>query len=107
MVDRAIKKAVRGYLRAARECGINVKKGILFGSQARGTADKWSDIDLVVIAPELERPAPERLVDRLWILGIDTDSRIEPIPCGVKQWETDDGTPILEYARREGIEILP
>jgi hypothetical protein len=33
------------------------------------------------------------------------DVRIEPIPCGEQEWETDGGRPILEIARREGTEI--
>jgi predicted nucleotidyltransferase len=107
MVDRRVRRAIRKYLQAVRKSGIDVKKAVLFGSQARGTATEWSDIDLVVIAPELEAPAPRRLRERLWILSGHTDSRIEPIPCGVNEWETDDGTPILEYARREGIEFRP
>jgi len=36
-----------------------------------------------------------------------TDSRIEPIPCGERQWIEDDVTPIIEIARREGVQVLP
>ena len=32
-------------------------------------------------------------------------SRIEPIPCGLKQWEEDDASAIIEIARRNGIRI--
>ncbi len=31
-----------------------------------------------------------------------TDSRIEPITCGSRQWREDDSSAILEIARREG-----
>jgi hypothetical protein len=33
------------------------------------------------------------------------DSRIEPIPCGSRQWREDDSSVIIETARKEG-EIL-
>ncbi len=33
------------------------------------------------------------------------DNRIEPIPCGQREWEMDQGRPILEIARREGVII--
>jgi hypothetical protein len=38
----------------------------------------------------------------LWHVAADTDSRIEPLPCGEKEWETDDESAIIEIARREG-----
>jgi hypothetical protein len=34
-----------------------------------------------------------------------TDDRIEPIPCGEREWESGDGRPILEIVRREGVVI--
>jgi len=40
------------------------KAAWLFGSHARGTADAWSDIDVIVVAPS-PRPAVERFKDYL------------------------------------------
>jgi hypothetical protein len=34
-----------------------------------------------------------------------TDSRIEPVPVGQRQYEEDDSSAILEIARREGFVI--
>jgi len=106
MVSQAVELIVRRYLAAAAEAGIRARSAVLFGSQARGQTDQWSDIDLVVIAPELEPPTDRRLVDKLWELRATTDSRVEPIPCGQQEWETDQSRPILHIARREGVEIL-
>lgn len=103
MVGQPVGLAVRQYLEAAAQAGIHARRAVLFGSHAKGTADEWSDIDLVVIAPELEPPADRRLVDKLWELRATTDSRVEPIPCGEREWETDRSRPILEIARREGV----
>lgn len=105
MVEQDVETTVRDYLDAARRVGINAHRAVIFGSWARGTADEWSDIDLIVIAPELEAPADNQLVDRLWRLRARTDSRIEPIPCGEREWEQDDTRMILEVARREGIVV--
>jgi len=33
------------------------------------------------------------------------DIRIEPVPCGEREWETEQGRPILDMAREEGTEI--
>jgi len=105
MAGEPVEVVVRKYLEAARVAGIQARRAVLFGSHARGTADEWSDIDLVVIAPELEGPADRGLVTKLWELRAFTDSRIEPIPCGEREWETDDRRSVLEIARREGVVI--
>jgi uncharacterized protein len=105
MVSPAIDLVVRQYLRAVAEAGIHARRAVLFGSHGNGTADEWSDIDLVVIAPELEPPANRQLVNKLWELRATTDSRVEPIACGEREWETDQSRPILEVARREGVVV--
>jgi len=106
MVEIAIASVIKQYLAALPAVGIHASKGILFGSFAKGGGGQWSDIDLVVIAPEFDGPREVSLIKSLW-RATDTDSRIEPIPCGEKEWETDESRPILEIARREGVTITP
>ena len=105
MVAESIQTVVRDYLKAATRAGIPTHKAVLFGSQARGDARELSDIDLVVLSSALEPPHSRDVVATLWRLCIHTDSRIEPIACGEKEWETDDSRIILEIARREGVMI--
>jgi len=105
MVDKSVEIVIRQYRQAAQQAGIHVTRVVLFGSHARGTANHWSDIDIVVIAPELDDLHDRRLINKLWELRAHTDSRIEPIACGQREWETDRARPILEIARREGIVI--
>ncbi len=107
MVAEGIEKSVREYIGAAAEMGIAISRAVLFGSQARGDAGPWSDIDLVVISRQLEPPVDPSVVRQLWRLRGRTDSRIEPIPCGERQWQDDGRSVILEIARREGIVIRP
>jgi predicted nucleotidyltransferase len=107
MVESTITTALKNYVAALSNFGIHASKLILFGSFARGNANKYSDIDLVVIAPEFDKPRETALIEKLWIATISADNRIEPIPCGEKEWETDQSRPILEIARHEGIEIPP
>ena len=102
MVAESVQQVVREYLRAATAAGVPTRRGVVFGSHATGCAHERSDIDLVVLSPVLEPPRSHDLVATLWRLRIHTDSRIEPIPCGEIEWETDDSRPILEIARREG-----
>ncbi len=106
MVDQSIEQSVKRYLLAVRQTGIHATRGIVYGSQARGTARTDSDIDLVVIAPEFDHPGDRSLVERLWALRVRTDSRIEPVPCGEAEWTAPiTGRAIIEIAHREGVEI--
>jgi predicted nucleotidyltransferase len=105
MVNRSVVAGVRRYLRALQDRGVVVRFGIIFGSQARGEADSASDIDLLVVSPRFDRGRKRRDVNLLWRIVAHTDSRIEPVPCGEKQWEEDDVSPIIEIARREGRRI--
>jgi uncharacterized protein len=105
MVDQNIITVIRNYLSGLEQFGIHARCGVLFGSFARGQADRWSDIDLVVIAPEFDGSQDLELVKSLWRGTAKNDDRIEPIPCGEKEWETEHGRPILEMARKEGVII--
>lgn len=107
MVEKSIISAIRRYLRALPTYGIHARQAVLFGSCVRGQAHSWSDIDLVVIAPEFDGQPTVQKVKQLWIATGVSDNRIEPIPCGEKEWDTPSGRPILEIARREGLLISP
>jgi len=104
MVEEAVVAAVRRYLAGLPAVGIHARRAVLFGSFARGEGGEYSDIDLVVIAPEFDGSRELSLVKGLW-RATAGDSRIEPIPCGEQEWETDQCRPILEIARREGVII--
>jgi uncharacterized protein len=106
MVERTILKTIQSYLDAVRQADVRVSRAILFGSHARGEADSDSDIDILVIAPEFDGPYDKCRVDLLWELRAISDSRIEPIGVGERQWQEDDSSAIIEIARREGEEIL-
>ena len=90
-------------VKALKEHKIPISEAYLFGSYANGKNAEYSDIDVVVIAPEFDKPREIGLIHALWRATLLAANRIEPIPCGEREWETDDGRPILEIARREGI----
>ena len=106
MVEPPIAEMIQNYLAAVRRSGIRVSQAVLFGSYARGDARPESDVDILVIAPEFDGPYDKSRIDLLWALRAQTDSRIEPITVGERQWREDDASAIIEIARREGQEIL-
>lgn len=102
MVDEAIRASVEAFLKKVCENGISVQYGVIFGSQATGRSNVLSDIDLLVVSSRFDEKWKRKDVNTLWHLAARTDSRIEPIPCGEKQWLEDDSSAIIEIARREG-----
>lgn len=107
MVDESVVRVVREYLQAVARNGIPVDFGIVFGSQVTGRADEWSDIDLLVVSPRFDGQRTRADANLLWHVATDVDSRIEPVGVGQRQFEEDDGSPIIEIARREGQKVLP
>ena len=67
---------IRRYRMELAKDGIRCEQILLFGSQARGTAHEWSDIDLIVVSPDWARYNGR---ERLEILGMAAGRIMEPI----------------------------
>ncbi len=82
-------------------------KVILFGSHARGEARSDSDLDLLVIEPDLKSRRAEfvRLREALGDLGVPIDLVVVPA-SHVDEWGHFEGT-MLNDALREGRVLLP
>jgi predicted nucleotidyltransferase len=80
---------------------------ILFGSHARGEARPDSDLDLLVIEPELQSRRTEfvRLREALGDLGVPVDLVVVP-SSHVEEWGHFEGT-MLNDALREGRVLAP
>ena len=82
-----------------------VDKIILFGSQARGTADKKSDIDLLIITSKFKnRYAIMREIRRSLL---SFDFAFDIIAVTPEEFERDKNIPgtIARYASQEGITL--
>ena len=106
MVEESVVKGVRNYLRALQDQGLVINFGVVFGSHVKGIPDTWSDIDLLVISPRFDDLRDRKDIDLLWHIAAHTDNRIEPIPCGERQWREDESSAIIEIARREGQPVV-
>lgn len=102
MVDESVVKVVKQYLQTVEKQGIPIRFGVIYGSYARGTPHQWSDVDLLVVSPRYDGKRTRDDVNMLWRIAGRTDSRIEPIPVGERQYAEDDSSAIIEIARREG-----
>lgn len=92
---RIIKRKLKGH----------VKKVILFGSRARGTATKDSDYDILVIVDNREKNVQEVVLDA----GVEMLNRYDAlIGCVLfdeTQWEREKPFPLGLNISEEGIEL--
>jgi uncharacterized protein len=105
MVAEEIKQSVKKYLGALKAGGLVVPFGVVFGSHANGCVGKWSDVDLLIVSRRFDQDYGYDEVEMLWQAATKTDSRIEPVPCGLKEWEGESDSPIIEIAKKEGEKI--
>ncbi|OGG24162.1 hypothetical protein A3A79_03145 [Candidatus Gottesmanbacteria bacterium RIFCSPLOWO2_01_FULL_43_11b] len=95
---------IRRYKTVLTDNGIPVKRMILFGSYARGTAKPWSDIDVCVVSPKFGKKPFSEMV-RLAKLTISVNTMIEPHPYNPKDL-TDKWDPLAAEIRRYGKTIV-
>ena len=100
MIDRriALDKIIKGLETYGAE------KGILFGSCARGDADRWSDIDLIVIK-QTDRRFLDRLLDV--VEYIEPDFGLDVFVYTPEEFERmlDEENPFLTHAM-EGAKVI-
>lgn len=97
IAEKLIKEAARRLVK-----GFHPQSIILFGSYARGTADKHSDVDLLVICP-FKKDRKKIMVEMdmaLWGLGMARDI----VVLTLEEFKAEKEIPgtIARYAWREG-----
>lgn len=95
---------VRLYAEALRRQGVVFSHLIVFGSQAKGTAKKWSDIDVCVVSPQFGK---DRHTERVSLMRVRDDRLldIEPHPYNPKDL-ADKYDPLASEIRKYGIPVV-
>lgn len=99
---RALKLAQKVRERLTESLGKPVKV-IMFGSQARGDATKYSDIDLFVIVPALDDKVRYLISDVTWEVGFEAGKVISAIPTTQEKMKRYAFLPLYKNVKKEGI----
>jgi UTP:GlnB (protein PII) uridylyltransferase len=76
---------------------------ILFGSRARGDADPYSDMDIVVVVEDLTDEVERHISDCAWEAGFEQGVVVVPIVFSRYQWESGPERFLLvAQAAKEG-----
>lgn len=102
-IDPSIKKAVQKYQKILRQAHIPVEKVIIFGSQTKGTAKPWSDIDVCVVSSIFGKDRHDERV-RLMHLTSPINLNIEPHPYNPADL-MDKWDPLAAEIRKYGLTI--
>ena len=77
----------------------------LFGSQARGNASGESDVDVLVILPDLEKKTLDAVFDVAWEIGFEAGKVISVVPATREELTLLSASPFFQAIQREGIPV--
>ena len=87
-----VKKILKAYKSELNKHGIRVIKMLLYGSYARGNPKPYSDIDIVVISPDLAKFSALKRQEFLARYTIAVDAPLEVIGYTPKEFSAAGGT---------------
>ena len=100
-----IKKNVKEYVQLLKTDGFVIEKVILYGSYAKGTYHKNSDIDICLISKKFGKD-PHRegkyLFRKLWQLK---NANLEPVGYSPKDFYKKDSSPLINEIQKSGTEL--
>lgn len=93
-LQEKISNAIGGHVRV-----------ILFGSQARGEATGESDVDVLVVLPDLKKPTLDLVLEIAWEVGFEAGKVISVIPAADDEMELLSASPFFQTVLKEGIAV--
>ena len=101
-ISTSVMKSVERFLEAAQQRA-RIEAAYLYGSQAGGTAEPWSDIDLALVSADF---AGDLFQERLALmrLAAQIDDRIEPYPFTPERFTVND--PLVSEICRAGLRLI-
>lgn len=107
MSKRQAANITKTYAKALTKDKFNFERVYLFGSQAKGKAGVFSDIDVAVVS---KRPGRGKTYlsqkMKLWKAAVDVDTRIEPVLLSIEDIEESTASIIGDEVRKHGIRVI-
>ena len=98
LVSDEIGEKLKKFLNMVSLSGLHIEKAIIFGSYAKGKADKWSDIDIALVSKDFT--GVRKKLNRCLI---KVDSSIETHPFRPEDFTRENF--FVDQIVKEGIEI--
>lgn len=80
---------------------------VLFGSRAKGNAETYSDMDVLVVVDDLTREVEDYISDCAWEAGFETGIVVVPVVFSRNEWESgpERYSLLAEAVKTEGVYI--
>ncbi len=104
MSQREVVEKIKRYCSLLTMRGIEIDRAFLYGSWARNEASENSDIDVMLISSMFDTFDPA-IKAKAWRLTEEVDLRIEPYTVGIKKFQEDSFSPLVQVVKKQGIEI--
>lgn len=107
MTDEQLRQIARYLLYSVPNDRIPVRARI-YGSRARGDADAWSDLDVLIeIRTSVDQTVKQIVRERAWELSLTYDILISPVVVSEADFETGPlaRSGFAQNVLREGIEV--
>jgi predicted nucleotidyltransferase len=103
-ISNKVQSEINNYIEALQNDRITISDVYLYGSYAKGTSNKWSDIDLCIVSPDFEDTYVA--TQYLWKKRLkDFDLTIEPIAFTPQDFNSSY-SPLVGEIKKTGIKIL-
>lgn len=101
-LSKKVTAEVQSYLELLKSDGFNVRSAIVFGSNAKGKTNAWSDIDVCIISNDLKKK--KWPLEYLWVKTAKLkNNRIEPV--GFTPEDFIDESPLVWEIKQTGITV--
>lgn len=100
-ISKSITAQIRDYAKTLRKDNLPISRIVLFGSIAKGTARRDSDIDVCVVSPKFTDPF--EALQYLWRSKSRKHINIEPVGFSPKDFR--EGSCLINEIKQHGIGI--
>ena len=101
-LSKKITVQVQRYIAILKKDKLPIQKILVYGSYAKGTPHKWSDIDVCVVSSKFKNTWSA--IEYLWAQRLfDKHYTIEPIGFSVKDFSSS--SPLIDEIKNTGIEV--
>jgi len=104
MAKREAIKLIKKFLLVLKQEGIIINKAYLYGSYSTNTANKDSDIDVLLVSESINEN-DDASIGKIWRLTKKVSTKLEPIIVSTNHFNRTDASPLIEKIKTYGVEI--
>ncbi|MBU1342832.1 MAG: nucleotidyltransferase domain-containing protein [Proteobacteria bacterium] len=105
MAKKVIIETLEKYIALLKAEGIAVNKAFLYGSYSSDTETDDSDIDLMIVTNNTDADN-DFIVGKIWKLTRKINTKIEPFLVGLKRFNENNYSPLIDSVKKNGIQII-